>query len=139
MTEAELVDIGQVRDLYRLLEAIDDIFSGHEAVLCLEASGFASAVESFLHDHAMRRDLSEVTHQTLLPASRIYCLSLREAFVREFIELSKNFAEPEVAEHLSVSEGGVTVLSAPDAGFGHVFVAGPYVAEVRQELAERRP
>lgn len=131
----ELVDIGEVRDLYRLLEAIEEAFAGSDVHLCLESAGFASEIESFLHAHAISTDPPGIERETKWPRSHIYCLAFASGDIASFVQLARQYAEPEVCEHLRVVDKDETLLTAPDAGFGHVHIKRSYAEAIRSRVA----
>ena len=134
MTERSLVDIGDVRDLYGLLSAIAEVFSGSDSLLCLESVGFASEIEAFLQAHAVS-DPPDIGRETIWPLSRLHCLSCKGGVVGQFARLAgSSFAKPEVCDHLSVVRSGRKLLVAPDAGFGHVLVDSYYADQLTRKL-----
>lgn len=129
----ELVDMGKVRDLYRLLAAITETFANVDATICVEASSYAEAVEEFLRLHSVPVPAAAPERQTSWPRSRTYCIRSGPVMA-EFAALAKGYAEPEVADHLSVLEGDELVVQASDAGFDRVSVAARYAAALRGAL-----
>ncbi len=121
LNDADALEIGYVRDLYRLLRAIDEAMP-KDAVLYLEGTDFAPDVASFLESRPAQ-DRREIKAHTLWPKPKVFHIPLTGDNLAQLRNLAEKHAGPEVADHLVVYRGENVLLWAHDAGYGYVRVA----------------
>ena len=127
-----VVDLGPVRDLYALLEAIDRAMADGD-VLYVEGTNIGPEIRAFLEANAAE-EARPIARGTLLPRPTSYHLSLSGPTLGELRELAQGRAEPEICDHLVVYRGDEVILSAYDAGSGHVYVSVDLPAETVEGL-----
>jgi hypothetical protein len=126
--ENAAIDVGLIKDLYALLEAIDDVMPS-DSVLFLEAGSATADIVQFLETHHQSTPHT-VKRGTIFPRSRVYHLPLSSGHLTELRRLADQHAEPEVCDHLAVFHGDRLLLTAYDAGFGHVEIIRTMPSEV---------
>lgn len=134
LEEDRAVGLGPVRDLHKLLEAIQVMPKG--SVLYLEGTGMAHDIVGFLASHlsAVRRP---VEPGTFWPRPKMYHLPITRSNLEQLRELADRHAEHEICDHLVVYRGDQVLLAAYDAGFGPVYVSCDLPSETIEDLRSR--
>ncbi|HET8539991.1 MAG TPA: hypothetical protein VFL83_08990 [Anaeromyxobacter sp.] len=120
---ASLLDLGQVRRLDTLLEALEEGMPP-DAVVYVEGAAFASDVRAALAalpsipEEQRRTDL----RGTLLPVPESFHIPVRSGVLGVLRELEQRHASPEVCTHVAVYRGNEILALAHDAADASLLV-----------------
>jgi hypothetical protein len=130
----DVVELGYARDLYLLLQAIDETMPG-DAVLYIEGTSIDAAIRDFLE----RRSVQEpplIETGTLWPRPGTFHLPLSASYLADLRSMAASLAEPEIADHLVVYRGVDVLLWAHDAGGGYIRLARSLPQDVVDRFRE---
>ena len=117
----ELIELGQVNDLYLLLAGLAEL-SDRGALLYVEGNSIAADVKEFLEGNVVAPTMA-IERGTIWPRSAKYHLPLTSVNLTALRELSERHAEPEICDHLVVYRGEQVLLRAYDAGTSQVWAS----------------
>ena len=139
--QADVIDLGRVRRLDTLLEALDAGMPA-DAVVYVEGTTFAADVHAALAalpsipKEQRRTDL----RGTLLPVPESFHVPVRGGVLHVLRELEQRHASAEVCTHLAVYRGDEILALAHDAGDAPLFVGrtlAPDAVERMRRVVER--
>jgi hypothetical protein len=139
--QADVIDLGRVRRLDTLLEALDAGMPP-DAVVYVEGTAFADDVRAALAalpsvpEEQRRADL----RGTLLPVPESFHVAVRSGVLGIMRELEQRHAAPEVCTHLAVYRGDEILALAHDATDASLLVGRklmPDAVEKMRRIVER--
>lgn len=127
-----LHSIGTVRDLYALLQAIDEVVPT-DTVLYVEGTSIAPEIKSFFAAHSIAGSM-QLPLATMFPRPETFHVALDPGVLTALRTLADAHAEPEILDHLAVYRGDSVLLWAPDAGSSEVLVSQKYAPAIMARL-----